>query len=257
MNMDSSPVLYQRLGHVASITLNRPDSGNRIDEILAAGLRDACRRALEDDEAYVVLITGTGAVFSAGAAGLPGDAAALEEAMSRRRVADALSAIPKPTIGAINGDAIGQGLELALACDLRIAAEGARLALDQVRHGLIPWDGGTQRLPRLIARGVAVDMILTGRSIDAVEARDAGLVSEVLPGASVPQRGKELADRLASMAPIAAGYVKEAVHKGMDMPLDQAIRLEADLALLLHTTRDRAEGIQAFLQRRRSEFRGT
>lgn len=143
--MAQGSVLYEKQGHVARIVLSRPGALNAIDEFLAQDLRDACQNVVEDDEVYVALITGAGETFSSGGEPLATEGGSdLWPALARRRVADAVAQVPKPTIAAINGDALGQGLELALACDLRIAAQGAHLALDQILHGLIPWDGGTQ-----------------------------------------------------------------------------------------------------------------
>ena len=247
-------VIYRTDGRVAVVTLDQPATENLIDDSVAFDLRAACRRAGEDDNVRVVVITGSGPVFSSGAA--PFDEPGPAEALGRRRVSDAIAGIPKPVICAINGDATGQGLEIALACDIRIAAEGATLAMDQARSGMLPWDGGSQRLPRLAPRGLAIEMLLTGRRVDAGEALDAGLVSEVTAVPSAEQRALERAREMAEFAPIAASYAKEAVLKGMDMPLDQAVRLEADLAVLLHSTKDRAEGIGAFLEKRQPRFTG-
>jgi enoyl-CoA hydratase/carnithine racemase len=247
-------VLLETRAHVATITLQRPDARNAIDEALAAELRDACRAVIEDDSVYVCIVTGSGRHFSVTdqTARLP----RTPEELAGRRVSDALAAIPKPLIAALNGDAIGQGLELALACDLRVASETARFALDHILHGHIPWDGGTQRLPRFIPRAIALELILTGKSISATEAKELGLLNEAAPAAEVLPRAKALAAKLAAMAPIAAAYVKEAAAKGMDMTLDQGLRLETDLAILLHTTHDRAEGLKSFLERRAPHFAG-
>jgi enoyl-CoA hydratase/carnithine racemase len=249
--MSPNSVVYQRQGRVARILLDRPDSGNEVDEMLAQDLRDACRRAFEDDETYVVIITGAGEAFSTGTPS-PGT----PEAMDRLRVAAAIAAIPKPTVAAINGNATGHGLELALACDLRIAADSAELALDQVLDETIPWDGGTQRLPRIVPKAVALELVLTGRRVTAGEALSMGLVNDVAPAADLMARADGLADRLAASAPIAAAYAKEALLKGLDVPLEQGLRLEADLAILLHTTDDRTEGLRAFLEKRPPEFAG-
>ena len=249
--MSPRSVVYQRQGQVARILLDRPEAGNEVDEALARDLRDACRRAFEDDEAYVVVLTGAGEAFSTGT-----PSPDTPEAMDRLRVTAAIAAIPKPTVAAINGDATGHGLELALACDLRIAADSAALALDQVLDGAIPWDGGTQRLPRIVPKAVALELILTGRRLNADEALSMGLVNDVAPAADLIARANGLAERLAASAPIAAAYAKEALLKGMDVPLEQGLRLEADLAILLHTTHDRAEGLRAFLEKRSPEFAG-
>ena len=241
-------------GGVRRITLDRPDSGNRITEPLALAFIDAVRRAVEDDEVSVVVVAGSGGVFSLGAEATLAEIGA--ESAARRGVAAAAASLAKPVIAAINGDAIGQGLELALACDLRVMSAEARLALDQIGRGELPWDGGTQRLPRLIPRSVASEMVLLGRALTADEALRCGLVSQVAPPADVEARAMELAERLTSAAPIANAYAKEAILAGMDLPLEQGLRLEADLAVLLHASRDRDEGIRAFLEKRPPKFTG-
>lgn len=252
MASTAGSVRMERRGFVFTITLARPETGNAVDGAMAEALREASQQAVEADDCHVLVLASTGGVFCSGAAPM---ADPLSD-IPRLRVADALAAIPKPVIAAIQGDALGQGLELALACDLRIAADSAHFAMDQVRGGLIPWDGGSQRLPRLVSRGIALEMLLTGRTVTALEALAAGLVSEVEPMEQVLARAQQVADALAQMAPIAASYVKEAMLKGMDMPLDQALRLETDLAVLLHSSRDRAEGIRSFLEKRKPRFTG-
>jgi len=167
-----------------------------------------------------------------------------------------VSQLEQPAIAAINGDAFGEGLELALACDLRICAEHARLAMPQIQYGKIPWDGGTQRLSRLVGRGKALELILTGDMVDAQEAYRIGLVNQVIPYTQLMETAMDVARKIASRAPIALKYAKEAVHKGMDMTLEQGLRLEADLYLLLQTTRDRKEGIRAFQEKRTPQFEG-
>jgi enoyl-CoA hydratase/carnithine racemase len=162
-----------------------------------------------------------------------------------------------PVIAAINGDALGQGLELALACDIRIAVGSARFGFPQIASGSMPRDGGTQRLPRLIGRGKAMEMLLTGQSVDAAEAYRIGLVSKVVRQEELMPAAMDIAQSLASRAPLAVRYGKEAVLKGMDLTLEQGLRLEADLYFLLQTTRDRAEGIKAFLEKRSPKFKGT
>ena len=160
-------------------------------------------------------------------------------------------------MAAISGDAIDQVLELALACDMRIATDASKFGLTQVDDGLIPWDGGTQRLPRLVGRSRAMEMILSSRVIDAREALEIGLVSETVPPDKVETRVREISQLIAGHGPVAARYLKEAVLKGADLVLEQGLRLEADLNLLLQTTTDRAEGISSFQDgRRRPQFKG-
>lgn len=232
-------------GSIAWVTLDNPRSGNALDDRLAAALRDVCQRIAEDDAVHVAVFTASGAVFCSP-----------PPRMHATPAADAIAAIPKPTIASLNGDATGPGLELALACDIRIAARSVRLAMDQVTWGGMPRDGGTQRLPRLIPRSYAIDMLLTGRRITASEALRMGLVTEAVPAPQLQSRTLSSAQALAALAPIAARYVKEAIREGMETTLPQALRLEADLAVLLHTTQDRAEGIAAFLGRREPRFKG-
>ena len=167
-----------------------------------------------------------------------------------------MAGIEKPVIAAINGDAIGDGLEMALACDVRIAAQNARFGLPEIEEGLIPADGGTQRLPRIVGRGKALEMVLTGEIIGAAEALENGLVTKVLPPESVTVEAEVLAKAMAAKAPVSLRYIKEAINKGLDMTMEQGLRLEADLYFLLHTTGDRTEGIKAFQQKRPPEFKG-
>ena len=263
--MADQRVLLRKEGSVALLTLNRPTQGNAPDLALAGDLRDVCTSVAQDDDVRVVLLTGAGKQFcdaptssplaTAGQEdGLAGPA--LEEWLEQIRVAAPVAALEKPVIAAINGNAIGQGLEMALACDLRIAARTARFALPNIASGLLPWDGGTQRLPRIVGRARALDLLLTGREVDSQEALDIGLVHEVTDGESLLPRAKEVADRIASYAPIATRYAKEAVLKGLDLGLEAGLRLEADLNIILQSTADRAEGVRSFLERREPRFEG-
>jgi len=246
-------------GSVALLSLNRPRRRNRIDAAMAQELREACLLLEQDDAVRVVLLAGRGADFCAGSVldrrSLPTrDTAALGERLERHRVADAIASIGKPVVSALQGAILGQGLELALACDLRIAQRGAQFALPQVVWGAIPWDGGTQRLSRLIGSARALEMLLLGRQLDADEALALGLVHQVADDALADARA--LAQELAQRAPIAARYAKEALRQGMDSNLAQGLRLEADLNILLHTSRDRARGIASFLGRKTPRYTG-
>jgi len=151
---------------------------------------------------------------------------------------------------------VGQGLELALACDIRIAAEGAKFCLPHTSYGLIPSGGGTQRLPRLVGKGKALEMVLTAEPVDAEEAFRIGLVNKVVPSEKVLSEAEEVAKGITTKGPIALRYAKEAVNKGLDLTLEQGLRLEADLYFLIQTTADRMEGIRAFLEKRPPQFRG-
>ena len=171
-------------------------------------------------------------------------------------VASIIDAFNCPTIAAINGDALGQGLELALACDLRMCSQKAALGMPQIKAGEMPWDGGTQRLARLVGKAKALELILLGETIDAVKAQRIGLVQRIIPPDDLMTAVMELARKMAAKSPVSLAYVREAIHKGMDLTLDQGLRLEADLYYLIHTTDDRTEGIKAFRQKRRPQFKG-
>ncbi|MGV8057328.1 MAG: enoyl-CoA hydratase/isomerase family protein [Smithellaceae bacterium] len=169
---------------------------------------------------------------------------------------DGIAALGFPTVAAIAGDAIGFGLELAMACDIRIASTTSRFGLTQIRGGLIPSHGGTQRLPRLIGKAMAMEMILTGDLIDAEEALRMSLITRMVPAREVDAIALDVAQNMATKGPVALRYAKESIYKGTDLTLDQGLRMEGDLYLLLCSTVDRVEGIEAFRQKRKPEFRG-
>jgi enoyl-CoA hydratase len=242
-----STVIYTKKDHIGSITLNRPQAGNSINLKLAEELEDVCLKINQDDALYVVTITGAGdKAFCNG----------VEKSGTRYSVATAIASIEKPVIAAINGDALGVGLELALGGDIRLSSDKAKFGFPEVAQGLIPSDGGTQRLPRIIGRGKALELILSAEIITAEEALRIGLVSKVVKGASLAAETEALARTIAAKAPIALRFIKEAVNKGLDLTLEQGLRLEADLYFLLHTTADRREGITAFLKKRPPKFKG-
>ena len=241
-----------RRGPQFRIALNRPRAANRVNAQMALELAELAEAANRDDAIRVVVLSGRGRTFSSGWEAVR----VRTSAQQSLQAAAAIARIEKPVVAAINGDAVGQGLELALAADLRIAARGARLGMPHLSRGAIPWDGGTQRLPRLIGRAKALEMLLTGEIIDAEEARRIGLVSQVVEPEDLNAVVDQVADQIARAAPIAARYAKEAVAKATYIPLDDGMRLEADLSILLHSTKDRAEGIRSFLERRQPRFRG-
>ncbi|MCK4783524.1 MAG: enoyl-CoA hydratase/isomerase family protein [Desulfobacteraceae bacterium] len=251
--MDQEMVLCQKKDSVAMITLNRPDSKNAINTQIVSELEDI-RNEINDTR--VVIITGKG-TFSSGT-DIEEFSLSENKAEIRKRIsiASIIDALDQPTIAAINGDALGQGLELALACDLRICTETAHFAMHHVTYGEIPWDGGTQRLSRLVGRGKAMEMILSGEFIDAQEAYRIGLVNKIVPPDELLTVVMDMAQKMASKGPIALKYAKEAICKGLDLSLEQGLHLEADLYFLLHTTRDRTEGITAFRDKRSPGFEG-
>ena len=252
---------FRQDGPVATVILNRPESGNRINGATSAELREVCRRIAEDEGVRVVIVTGNGNVFSTGREIPPQDLLSTGpegplDWICNLQVASSLAELPVPVIAAVNGDALDHGLELALAADLRIAAPEAHFGLSELGRDTFPWDGGTQRLPRLVGPAWARDMIFTGRIIGADQALELGLVNRLVKSNELMDRAKELAECIAAGAPIAARYAKEAVKTGMDLTLAQGLRLEADLNILLHDTSDRAEGLRSFLERRRADFHG-
>ena len=250
-------ILYTKKDHVGYITLNALETGNRLDLPLTLELEEVCSRINGDEDIYLAVLTGAGDCFCLG-----GDAQEMvstgncEELPIRHSPVEAMASIDRPIIAAINGDAIGQGLELALACDLRLAADSARFGLPQITAGTIPLDGGTQRLSRIIGKGKALEMVLTGELIGSQEALEIGLVNRVVSRDRLTSEVEILAGSLAAKAPLAMRYVKEAVNQGLDMTLEQGLRLEADLYFLLHTTADRTEGIRSFLEKRKPEYKG-
>lgn len=252
-------LLYHSEQGVAWVTLNRPMAQNRINLRMATEFHGVCQQIMQDDNIRVVVLTGMGQDFCAGDEddpSTPDGEKQLQDYLSPRRTAGFLGAMEKPVVAVINGDALGHGLEMALACDIRLASTDAKLGMPQITQGTVPWDGGTQRLPRTVGRAWATDLLLTGRVIDANEALRIGLVHEVTSPEQLTQRAEQVAVTMAGLAPVAARYAKEAVLKGMDMTLDQGMRLEMDLNLLLQTTEDRAEGIASFLERRQPHFTG-
>jgi len=259
--MTYETIFYEAADGIVTITLNRPEVHNAMNERMRQELTRCFGDLATSDEARVVVVTGAGdRAFSAGA-----DIREFVEPQvpvrfreSRKRVdfRQAMDRCPQPIIAAIRGYALGGGLELALACDIRLASEDAQLGLTEVNLAIIPGGGGTQRLPRLVGRGRALEMILTGARIDAREAWRIGLVERLVPAADVLAAARELARTLAEKAPVALRYAKEAVVKGLELPLADGLRLENDLATLLRTTEDRVEGAKAFLEKRKPRFTG-
>jgi len=254
-------IRYELTDGIATITLNRPTVHNAMNEKMRAELTACFGELAQSAEARVIVVTGAGErAFSAGADirefVAPQVPVKFRDARRRVDFRAAMDRCGQPIIAAINGFALGGGLELALACDIRIAGEDSLLGLTEVNLAIIPGGGGTQRLPRLVGRGKALEMILTGARIDGREALRIGLVERVVPTAEVHAAALALAKMLAERAPIAMRYAKEAVVKGLGMSLEDGLRLENDLATLLRTTEDRIEGAKAFLEKRKPRFTG-
>ena len=239
------------------VTVNRPEANNAINEQMAGELAEICHGISIDEGIKVVVITGAGEkAFSVGSDLNELKSKDIGQGGGLFSVAAPVAALKCPTIAAINGDAFGQGLELALACDIRIAAGPVRFALSHIASSLIPWDGATQRLLRLVGMAKAMEMVLTGEAIDAREALQIGLVSKVVPSQELMPLAKDMAEKMAAQSPLALSFAKEAINKGMDLTLEQGLRLEADLYFLLHTTADRTEGIKSYLEKRKPEYKG-
>lgn len=224
---------------------------------LCGELTNLCSEIAWDEEIRVIILTGISKEFFSQTMGL---FKTISEEMGASQppysLAEIIAKFDKPIIAAVNGPALGQGLELMLACDIRIVSEISYFGLPQVKAGLIPSDGGTQRLARLVGKSKALEMILTGETIDAQAALRIGLVNRVAPTGELMEVAMKMAKEMASKGPIALRYAKEAIYKGIDMTLEQGLRLEADLYCLLHSTRDRTEGIKAFQEKRTPKFKG-
>ena len=229
-------------------TLAFPDKRNRLSAAMAHQLTALIEDVEDDPAALMLCLCGTDVAFCAGFE---------DEVYSEApRVVETLAALSKPTLVIIDGPAADEGLELALAADIRVASSAAQFSMGQLERGRLPHFGGTQRLPRLIGATHALRMLLAGDVIEGKEAMRLGLVTYVAGRAQIARVARKIVQLVTSRGPVAARLAKEAVHKGCDLTLDQGIRLEEDLYALLQTTADRAEGIRAFLEKRKPLFRG-
>jgi enoyl-CoA hydratase/carnithine racemase len=254
-------IRYEQTDGVATVTLSRPEVHNAMNQAMRRELLEVFTHLRTDDGVRAVVVQGAGEkAFSAGADIReflePPVVTQFREARRRVDFRREMERCPQAIIAAIRGYAFGGGLELALACDIRVAADDAQLGLTEVNLAIIPGGGGTQRLPRLVGRGKALEMILTGMRIPAAEALRIGLVERVVPVAELPSAAQALARTIADKAPVAMRYAKEAVVGGLGLPLDDGIRLENDLATLLRTTEDRVEGAKAFVEKRKPRWTG-
>lgn len=256
-------LLYQVRNAVGIITLNRPEAMNAIDPETLAQLRDCWEKIGQDPALRCIILTATGTrAFCTGSdlkKTMPpkeGIAQLTFGAETAAHLLDGMDQVKIPIVCAINGFAIGGGLELALACDLRIASKNAKFGLPEVCIGSIPGGAGTQRLPRIIGLSNAMHMLLTGTIVDACEAHRVGLISHLVDQADLMPEALAIADRIAANAPLSVRAIKRLVEDGMDMPLDQAVKHEAFVFGILRDSHDRIEGRKAFQQKRKPAFEG-
>ncbi|MBN1762866.1 MAG: enoyl-CoA hydratase/isomerase family protein [Methanomicrobia archaeon] len=261
MTEEKKYILYAKQEQVATLTLNRPESLNALNTALLTELSTALEEADADAAVRVVVITGAGGkAFCAGA-----DVAELlkktsEEARAFSQwfqgIVIAIESMRKPVIAKINGFCLGGGLELALACDFRIASDKAVFGLPEVNLAIIPGGGGTQRLPRLIGKTKALEMLMTGERIDATEAERLTLVNAIVPAEELDRAVDIFVQMLLTKSPVILAILKEAVNKGLEMDLEQALEYEAECFEDALKTEDAQEGLKAFLEKRKPEFRG-
>jgi enoyl-CoA hydratase/carnithine racemase len=252
-------IVVEKEDSVACITLNRPEVMNAIDQLMIDELLRACQELSESQETRVVILTGAGKAFQAGA-----DIAELAQMSPLDilrwnagivKIGAILESMPQPVIAAINGAAMGGGLEIALACTLRVASSQAKLALPEVKLGIIPGAGGTQRLPRLIGKSRAAKIILTAETLSAEQALAIGLVDEIAVDDNSLKAAKDLAARIIRNAPVACQMAKDAMEVGLSLPLNEAIEYAQKNLAVCFSTEDMREGTAAFLEKRAPRFR--
>ena len=270
--MSNDKVLYEVREQTAWITLNRPEALNAINEEMRGLIIEFCARAEADRDVQVVLFRGAGEKgFTVGGdlkerarrnaepaaeQASPLEARQAKQAPGTHSPIDAVASLQKPSIALLHGYVVGAGLLIAMACDIRIAADNARLGVTEVRRGFMPASGGTQRLARLVGIAKALEICLSGELIDAGEAYRIGLVNKLVSVEELMRAGEEMAASFAKGAPLALRYVKESVHHGAGLPLAQGLRLESDLAALVLTTEDSKEGPRAFVEKRPPVWKG-
>jgi enoyl-CoA hydratase len=258
--MTDSPVRFEIADSIATITVARPEKLNALDDATVRGLGEAIDRARKNSDVRGVILTGEGRAFVAGADISQFLTMSEEDAHAfARRGQDVFRRFeksPKPVIAAVNGFALGGGCELAMSCHVRIAASVAKFGQPEVRLGIIPGYGGTQRLPRLVGKGRALQLILTGDTIDANDAYRIGLVNAVVPSEELRTAARMMMGRMLDNAPAALALSIETIDRGLDLPLDNALELEADNFARCARTEDMREGVRAFLEKRPPMFTG-
>lgn len=260
--MDYQAIKFDTKNGIAYVTFNRPEVMNARNQRMRAEIIEAMTVIRNDPEVRVVILTGAGEKsFSAGRdlkEAAQEETAVVAARQQKLEIGDTemIANFNKPVIAAINGYALGGGCEMALACDIRVAVEDAKLGLTEVSRGMIPGSGGTQRLSRIVGLGKALELILTGGVIDAHEAYRIGLVNRVVPRDQLMSAAEEYAQAIVSKAPLAVVFAKESVRKGYEMSLEDGLRLETDLSSLLRTTEDIKEGARAFVEKRPPRWKG-
>lgn len=265
--MSYQAIVYDVRNRIGYVTLNRPQVLNAVNQQMRREIIDVCERMRKDPEVRVCIFTGAGErAFSTGfdlkeGAGQTDDQSLFAQRHARRQPGihfhhQAISSMDKPTIAAIRGYAVGGGLEVALACDLRVAAEDAQLGMMEVRRGRLGGSGGTQRLPRLIGTANALELCLTGELVNAAEAFRLGLVNRVVPVDRLMLVVEEIAAKICLGAPLSVIAIKEAITKGAELPIEQGLQLESELGLALSTTEDQKEGARAFAEKRPPVWKG-
>jgi enoyl-CoA hydratase len=245
---------------IATITVNRPDKLNALNDAVMKELGAAIDEAIARDDVGGVLLTGAGRAFVAGAdiSEMVDEPALAMKARAERgqRTFRRFETSPKPTVAAVNGFALGGGCELAMACHIRIASESAKFGQPEVKLGIVPGYGGTQRLPRLVGKGRALQLLMTGEMIDAAEAYRIGLVNRVVADADLMSSARSMLGTIIAQGPLAVALCIDAVDRGLEIPLDDAIALEASYFGMLAASVDKAEGMRAFLEKRAPAFTG-
>jgi len=254
-------IRFEKKNQIAYVTVDRPKVLNALNMATMQELKQAFASIKEDSGVRVAILTGAGEkAFVAGAdigeLSQHTPVSAKEYTHQGQAIIDAIEDLGKPVIACINGFALGGGCELAMACTMRIASENAKLGQPEVKLGLIPGYGGTQRLPRLVGKGIAMQLVLSGEMISAQEAHRIGLVNEVVPAAELIPRAEAIAAKIIANAPLAIQYAMEAVNRGLDLPLADGLFLEATLFGVCCATEDKNEGTKAFLEKRPAQFKG-
>ena len=253
-------ILYEEKDRIGIITINRPTKLNALNDETINELFDILGKIKPDENIWCVIITGSGKAFVAGAD--VGELAELtshtaeEKMLKGQDLFNRIEYLGKPVIAAINGFALGGGCEMAIACTIRIASEDAKIGQPEVNLGIMPGYGGTQRLARLIGRGKAMEILLTGEAISAQEAYRIGLVNAIYPKDQIVNAAMELAKKITSKSPLSTKAIIEVVNNGLETPFGEALKLEAKLFRILITTEDAQEGLRAFLEKRPPKFRG-